>query len=62
MLWCADSALSPNRRVAMTDTTLELFRKLSPEKQTQLIALITKFSLDYQQVFAALLKAVNKPR
>ena len=36
---------------------LELFRMLPPHKQDQIIALITKFSLDYQQVFAVLLKA-----
>lgn len=44
------------------NNTLELFRKLPDEKQAELIALITKFSSDYQQVFAVLLKAENTPQ
>ena len=37
----------------MNKTTLENFKKLSPEKQEQIIALIKKFLSDYQPVFSA---------
>ena len=41
---------------------LELFKKLPDKKQAELIALITKIALDYQPVFAVLLKAENTPQ